>query len=96
MSVVGKKSRYIALSITTVEALEICFTEQALLFCVENPLYSRVCRDIRERKEAADYDILEDKEKEIMLFKKVRGSRIFDSENYEPFYLPLLWENWHS
>ena len=91
-----KKKRYIALSVTTVEALEICFAEQALLFCVENPLYSLVCNDIREWQEAGDYDILEDRKKGILLFKKVRGSQVFDSENFEPFYLPLSWENWHS
>ena len=93
---VVEKSRYIALAVTTAEALEICFTEQALLFCVGNPLYSLVCHDIRERKEADDYEILENQEKGIMLFKKVRGTRIFNSEKYEPFYLPLSWESWHS
>lgn len=92
----GEKRRYIALSVTTMEALEICFAEQALLFCIEDPLYSLVYRDIRGRREIDDYTILEDREKGIMLFKKVRGSRVFEDENYEPFYLPLSWEDWHS
>ena len=90
------KERYIALAVTTIEALDACFDEQALLFCVENPVYSAVRDRIRNRKEAIDYVIVEDKEKQIMLFKKVAGEKQFDDERYEPLYLPLSWENWHS
>ena len=90
------KEQYIALAVTTMEAMEVCFAEQSLLFCIENPLYSAVRHEVRKRTEAIEYDIVEDEEKQIMLFKKVAGDKRFNIEQYEPFYLPLSWEDWHS
>ena len=91
-----EKRKYLAVSVTTQEAMELCFAEQTLLFCIENPLYSLVRDDVRRRKESTDYNIYEDMEKGIMLLKKVRGASKFDDVHYVPFYLPLSWEGWHS
>lgn len=90
------KKRYLAVAVTTEEALEACFSELSLLFCIENPLYNRVRYSIRNRKDAEDYDIAEWEEKEVMMLKRNRGSVRFDDTYYIPFYLPLLWDGWKS
>lgn len=92
----NKKKKMIAPAVTTQEALNICITEKALLFCIENPLYTELCHQGSNLQIFQEYDILDYPEKQVMLMKKVRGVPVFDDSLYEPFYLPLSWNGWTS
>ena len=92
----SEKKRYIAVSVTTFEALDACMEDQVKLFCIENPVYSVIKEQGWDMSRFAEYDIEDYGDKEIMLLKKVRGTSVFNDETYMPFYLPLTWENWKS
>ena len=91
-----EKRRYIAVAVTTEEALEICIKERVLLFCVENPIYSMLRQSIMKNEKLSDYEFDDHEDKEILLVKKVRGEPRFDDAHYVPYYLPLTWEGWKS
>ncbi len=92
----NEKKKMIALSVTTQEALDLCVSEKALLFCIENPLYSALCSQSSNLQIFQDYDSIDYPEKQVMMLKKVRGNPVFDDLLYEPFYLPLSWDSWIS
>lgn len=90
-----KRERMVAVSVLSREALCLCLKEDVPLICIENPLYSQIYHNLT--KEAfAEYQIEEFADKQVIMLTKVRGKNAFDSQRYEPFYLPLFWDKWHS
>lgn len=92
----AKKQRQIAISVTTEEAMLQCISQHATLFCIENPLYTKLHGQLCHLYCLRDHDFQEYPEKQVILLTKTRGDPRFDAENRVPFYLPLSWEGWHS
>ena len=91
-----KKKQMMVPAVTTSEALDYCIETRILLFCIENPLYRNLRDQIRKMPALDDYDIQEFPDKEILLLTKVHGNPKFDDLSYEPYYLPLSWDDWMS
>lgn len=88
-----KKAKLVVPAVNTSEALQNCVEHNTSVFCVKNPLYSRLGAFVPL---LADYSIEDYPDKQIAIMKKVRGSNSFDREAYFPVYLPFSWEDWHS
>jgi len=83
------KERWMAVSITTVEALKACVNRETMVFCIENPLYNELKGRACCNNCFKDYEINEYPEEEIIMMKRVRGSQKFDDEHFEIYYVPL-------
>jgi hypothetical protein len=81
-----EKQRFLAISVTTDEALRLCLKEQCTAICVENPLYPEIKERWDEFTEISDYQIIEYKFFECIILKKVRGDYSFDEAQYELHY----------
>ena len=88
-----KKVKMIAPVATTEMALYACLQDNTPLFCIENPLYSRMSLFSNE---LTDYDVENHSQKQVAVLKKVRGENPFNEDKYSVSYLPLTWEDWHS
>ena len=88
--------RHKLLDFTTQEALNACLTENASVFCIENPLYSQIKNELSGNEIFRDYQIDIVPEKQIILMRKRIEPNQFDFDRYEIFYLPLQWDGWNS
>lgn len=83
------KKRWMAVSVTTAEALEVCVNRETRVFCIEKPLYNELKGQAFYNNCYEDYEIIEYPDEEIIMMKRVRGNRKFDDENFEIYYIPL-------
>ena len=90
------KEQWIVAAVTTREAMEVCVSGEAPVFCVENPLFSEIIDKLDTMECLADYDKEIHEEKQIALLRKVRGEHAFEDGRYEMVYLPLQWDDWIS
>ena len=88
-----KIAKLIVPAVNTAEALQNCIEHNTSVFCVENPLYSRLGEFVPM---LADYSIEDYPHKQIAIMKKERGLHPFDEGTYSPVYLPFNWDGWHS
>lgn len=76
------KEKWMAISVTTEEALKCCIEQKAAVFCIEYPLYEKMKNIIFCMKELSDYELVEYQEKELFLFKRIHGENRFDEEKF--------------
>jgi len=89
------KQPWLVPAITTWEALELSLQECVSIFCIENPIYSQIFPDFPGER-FAEYRVDVFQEKQLMIMTKIKGENVFEEQKYEPCYLPLQWEDWHS
>ena len=84
-----KKRRWIALSVTTEEALRLSLEEKCPVICVESPLYPHIKVSWSEFAEISEYETVEYDTLQCIMLIKVRGANIFDDSQFEIFYYPF-------
>ena len=60
------KEQWIVAAVTTREAMEVCVSGEAPVFCVENPLFSEIFDKLDTMECLADYDKEIHEEKQIV------------------------------
>ena len=83
------KRKWMAITITTMEALEITIAEACRLFCVDDPLYWAIRDTMHTVPGAEDYEITYYDDLGFAMFKRIHGERSFDDEHFEPYYTTL-------
>ena len=83
------KRKWMAITITTMEALNASIAEECRLFCVDEPLYQEIRYTMQNIPGARDYEITYYDESGFAMFKRIRGNRCFDDEHFEPYYTTL-------
>ena len=84
-----EKRRWIALSVTTVEALRLSLEEKCPVISVESPLYPHIKASWSEYAGISEYEAVEYDTLQCVMLIKVRGANTFDDSQFE-FFLPLL------
>lgn len=87
--IIMEKQRRLAISCTTLEALENCIREQCNVICIEEPLYTQDREQWSAISGIADYSITEYASMHFSMLLKVHGANQFDSRRYEVYYFPL-------
>ena len=86
------KKKWMAITVTTVEAVHISIAEQCRLFCIDGPLYEELRDRLHTLPGADDYAITRYDDLGFAMFKRIRGERCFDNEHFEPYYPALLFQ----
>ena len=85
-----EKRKWMAITVTTTEALTASIEEKCRLFCVDDPLYREI-RDTMHTVPGADhYEITCYDDLGLAMFKRVRGDRCFDDAHFQPYYTALF------
>ena len=82
--------KWMAITITTMEALNAAITEECRLFCVDEPLYQDIRYTMQSIPGAGAYEITYYDELRFAMFKRIHGDRCFDDEHFEPYYTTLI------
>ena len=85
-----EKRKWIAITVTTMEALHASFLDECRLFCVDEPLYQEIRHIMQNIPGANDYEITCYDKLGFAMFKRVHGERKFDDDHFEPFYTTLI------
>ena len=85
-----EKRKWMAITVTTIEALHISIAEECRLFCVDEPLYEEIRHTMQDIQGASDYEITCYDDLGFAMFKRVQGDRCFDDEHFEPYYTTLI------
>lgn len=85
-----EKQKWMAITVTTMEALNASIAEECRLFCVDEPLYQEVRYSMQSLPGANDYEITYCDELGFAMFKRIHGARKFDDKHFEPFYTTLI------
>ncbi len=86
-----KKKRYLAVSVTTLEALKNVLAETLPVICIEEPLYPSVKKILAQLPLIEDYQIKEYADKRFIMLTKLRGMNCIDPDQCEIFYFPLTY-----
>ena len=86
-----KKKRYLAVSVTTLEALESCLENALPIICIEEPLYPSIRNDLTQLALIEDYQIQEYAHHHYIMLKKLRRLNLIDPAQSEILYHPLTY-----
>lgn len=86
-----KKNRYLAVSVTTREALEISLANALPIICIEEPLYPSIKNDLAQLASIEEYQIEEYVNKCFIMLTKLRGLNCIDPDKIEIHYFPLTY-----
>ena len=84
------KQKWMAITITTVEALHIALAKACRLFCVDDPLYWEIRDTMHTVSGAEDYEITYYDDLGFAMFKRIQGEQRFDDELFEPYCTTLI------
>ena len=85
-----EKQKWMAITVTTIEALYATIEEKCRLFCVDEPLYEELRHTMQDIPGASDYEITCYDDLGFAMFKRVHGDICFDDEHFEPYYTTLI------
>lgn len=85
-----KKRKWMAITVTTMTALQISIAEECRLFCVDEPLYQEIRHTMQNIPGADEYEITYYDELGFAMFKRIHGDRCFDDEHFEPYYTTFI------
>ena len=77
------KGKWMAVSVTTMEALDQCFAQRTKVFCIENPLYTIVKDKLVLKDVPSEYEVQMYEDRQIAVMKRIHGDQIFDDSHYE-------------
>ena len=84
-----EKRRWLAISVTTDEALRGCIQENCAAICIEEPLYSEIKDCIQQFEGISDYEITVYDTQSLAILKKVHGIGAFDDVHFQIYYYLL-------
>lgn len=84
------KRKWMAVSVTTMEALNASIAEKCRLFCVDGPLYWMIRNSIHTIHGVGNYEITHYDDLGIALFKRIHDDQRFDDAHFEPYYTSLI------
>ena len=84
-----KKRRWIAISVTTFEAMRKCMDEHCSAICIEEPLYHEIKYNLSKIEGISDYKATYYHAQKIIILKKIYGQHPFDDEHFELFHYLL-------
>lgn len=84
-----KKPSRIAISCTTMEALNTCIVENCSVLSIEEPLYTRIKDTLEFINGISAYEITEYSSEHFFILIKARGPQSLDKGKYEVYYYPL-------
>jgi len=76
------KRGWMAISVTTVEALKACLNEECPVISIEQPLYDSFRSQLTTLPAVLDYEITWYDTLEIAIAKKIRGTNRFDDAQF--------------